>query len=258
MVERGGATGKGVPDATHLTRRPVLPPMEFAVLGWPPDGPTLRLDYRRFAYAGKFVMSNTGKAVARDDADPPPVADRRPPPDGDTADDVVAAVAFNEDRTDADAIWIRYVTVRADRRGEGVGPRLAAFAADRAAARGYDRVRIAVNNPFAYHALYRAGFAFTGEETGIAELVLERPSDRPSPSRDDAETYRAGLDVYRARDYDPDDPESSFLARKAFADPPGTVSPPEGADESDGADGAGDAARSDRRNGSAAPDDSGS
>ena len=205
--------------------------MEFVVLGWPPDGPTLRLDYRRFAYAGKFVMSNAGTAVAREaeeDTALPPLDDPRPPPEGDTADDVVAAVSFNADRTDPDALWLRYVTVRADRRGEGVGPRLAAFAADRADARGYDRVRIAVNNPFAYHALYRAGFAFTGEETGIAELVLERPSDRASPARDDDRTYRAGLDVYRARDYDPDGPEAAFLARKAGADPPETVAAPGG------------------------------
>ena len=42
--------------------------MEYVVLGWPSDGPTLRLDYRQFAYAGKFVMSNTGKAVAYEGA----------------------------------------------------------------------------------------------------------------------------------------------------------------------------------------------
>ena len=40
--------------------------MEVVVIGWPPNGPTLRLDYRRFSYAGKFVMSNTGKAVVRE------------------------------------------------------------------------------------------------------------------------------------------------------------------------------------------------
>ena len=216
--------------------------MEFAVLGWPPDGPTLRLDYRRFAYAGKFVMSNTGAAVARDgDADPPPLDDPRPSPEGETADDVVAAVSFNADRSDPDALWLRYITVRADRRGEGIGPRLAAFAVDRAAVRGYDRVRIAVNNPFAYHALYRAGFAFTGEETGIAELVLERPSDGVASARDDGETYRAGLDIYRARDYDPDDPEAAFLARRADADPPTTMATPDGTDatadvDADGSD----------------------
>jgi len=150
--------------------------MDAELLGWPPDGPTLRLDHERFSYAGKFVMSNTGKAVGREGGD------------------VVAAAAFNEDRTDETALWIRYITTSADRRGEGVGPRLADFVAERARERGYERVRIAVNNAFAYEALYKAGFDFTGETTGIAELVLERPGDRSG------EQYRAGLEEFRGRD----------------------------------------------------------
>jgi GNAT superfamily N-acetyltransferase len=168
--------------------------MEIELLGWPPDGPTLQLDYRRFGYAGKFVMSNTGKAVARED------------------DDVVAAVAFNEDRTDPDALWLRYVTVREDRRGEGIGPRLLEFVRDRALERGYERVRIAVNNPFAYEACYRAGFGYTGRRTGIAELVLEHPDGRS------AECYREGLDEFRERELSAD--EEAFLDRKRGADPP--------------------------------------
>ncbi|MFB6108669.1 MAG: GNAT family N-acetyltransferase [Haloplanus sp.] len=190
--------------------------MEFVVLGWPPDGPTLRLDYRRFAYAGKFVMTATGKAVARDPTEAVP--------EGEYDEAVHAAVAFNEDRTDETTLWVRYVTVRADRRGEGLGPRLLAFVADRAARRGYDRVRIAVNNPFAYQAAFRAGFGFTGEETGIAELVCERPGPR------DRATYQSGLDRYRARDLD--DPEAAFLDRKRGAEPPATVEVPAGVDES--------------------------
>ena len=43
--------------------------MEFEILGDEADGPTLELDYREFAYAGKFVMSSTGKSVARADGD---------------------------------------------------------------------------------------------------------------------------------------------------------------------------------------------
>jgi len=174
--------------------------MEYAVLGWPPDGPTLRLDHERFSYAGKFVMSATGKAVARD------------------GDEVVAAIAFNEDRTDPAALWLRYVTVRDDRRGDGIGAELAAFAAGRARDRGYDRVKIAVNNPFAYQALYRAAFGYTGEQTGLAELVLERPGDR------DPETYRAGLDIYRERDLS--DAEEQFLATREGADPPPPIEDP--------------------------------
>jgi GNAT superfamily N-acetyltransferase len=182
--------------------------MEYAVVGWPDEDPQLRLDHEQFAYAGKFVMSNTGKAVARED--------------GDTAasdGEIVAAVAFNEDRTDPATAWLRYVTVAADRRGEGVGPRLVRFAVERLDERGYDRVRIAVNNPFAYEALYRAGFGFTGERTGIAELVLDRPGDR-SRAR-----YRAGLDAFRERD-ELSAAERSFLEQRHGDGPPSVIEPP--------------------------------
>jgi len=190
--------------------------MEFAVLGWPPDGPALRLDHRRFAYAGKFVMTTTGKAVARaagGDADAPDAVG-----DDGGFDAPLAAVAFNRDRTDPGALWLRYVTVREDRRGEGIGPRLCAFLAARARDRGVDRLRIAVNNPFAYEALYKAGFGYTGERTGLAELVLERP---PPPGAD----YAAGLDAFRERD--PGEPEASFLASRADGEPPERIRAPD-------------------------------
>jgi len=195
------------------------PPVAFELLGWAPDGdgPTLRLDHERFAYAGKFVMSTTGKAVARD---------RREGTDG----GLVAAVAFNADRTEPAALWLRYVTVARGRRGEGIGPRLCAFVVGRAAARGYDRARIAVNNPFAYEALYRAGFAFTGRETGIAELVLERPIDGGDDGthEDRAASYRDGLDRFRDRDLSA--AEREFLRERDAAEtpPPSTVEPPDG------------------------------
>jgi GNAT superfamily N-acetyltransferase len=158
-------------------------------------------------------MSNTGKAIAYEGA---PLSERDDwPPAAREADeptaDVVAAVSFNDDRTDPRTAWIRYVTVRDDRRGDGVGARLCAFAAERLLA-DHDRVKIAVNNPFAYEALHKAGFGFTGEETGIAELVLQRPFE------DRAAAYQAGLDRYRERDRS--DAEASFLARKADAPPP--------------------------------------
>jgi GNAT superfamily N-acetyltransferase len=188
--------------------------VHFAVLGDPDEGPTFRLDWERFAYAGKFVMSNTGKAVAFEGA---PLAERDNwPPDAREAktEDVVGAVSFNEDRTDDAVAWLRYVTVRGDRRGDGVGARLCAFAADHLLA-DYDRVQIAVNNPFAYEALHKAGFGFTGEETGIAELVLARPSaDREA-------RYQDGLDVYRERDLS--DEESAFLDRKRGESPPARI-----------------------------------
>lgn len=193
--------------------------MEFALLGWPPAGPTLRLDYRRFAYAGKFVLGSTGKAVVRD-------GERGT---GEYDDHVLAAASFSPDRTDADRLVVRYVTVRDDRQGEGLGARLLAFVADRAADR-YDRVRIAVNNPAAYVAAHRAGFAFTGRETGLAELVCERPADRPAPS--DADAYRSGLDRYRERGLAPD--AVARLDEKVAAGPPSVVEAPDGADESGG------------------------
>ncbi|MGQ3412067.1 GNAT family N-acetyltransferase [Natrinema sp. LN54] len=189
--------------------------MEYELLEWPPDGPKLRLDHERFSYAGKFVMTNTGKAVAR-------AEDGR----------IVAAVAFNEDRTDGDTLWLRYVTVDRERRGEGIGPRLCRLVRDRALERGYDRLRIAVNNPFAYEALYRTGFAYTGETTGIAELILEYPSPDSDPETDadaapdaDAdwtprERYQAGLEEYRARDLSAD--EEAFLESRLGSEPPET------------------------------------
>ncbi len=169
--------------------------LAFEFLGWPDEGPTLRLDYRSFAYAGKFVMSSTGKAVAREDGE------------------VVAALAFNADRTDPSTCWLRYVTVREDRRGEGIGPRLIAFALSEVDER-YERVRIAVNNPFAYEALYKVGFGFIGNETGIAELVLARPP----PDCRSADRYRDGLDRFRERELS--DAEERFLAAREGASPP--------------------------------------
>jgi GNAT superfamily N-acetyltransferase len=170
--------------------------MEFALLGWPEDGHSLRLDYREFAYAGKFVMTATGKAVIGDDG-------------------VVAAAAFDADRTDEDTLCLRYVTVRQDRKGERLGPRLLRFVRDRAVERGFDRCTIGVNNPFSYQAAYRAGFAFTGEEGGLAELTLAWPGDRS------ADRYRDGLSVFTDRDLSA--PEESFLSEKRGSGPPEVV-----------------------------------
>ncbi|PSP89592.1 GNAT family N-acetyltransferase [Halobacteriales archaeon QS_4_69_34] len=193
--------------------------MKYAVLGWSAEGPTLRLDHRTFAYAGKFVTSATGTAVVLADGAPREQPDAR---EG-YAEGVLAAVAFDADRTDPRTLVLRYITVRADRRGDGIGPRLATFTVERAAARGYERARIAVNNPFAYEALSKAGFAFTGEETGLAELVLERPVEKPGErSRGQ---YQEGLDVFRERDLT--GREKRFLAARADAAPPAVVEPPE-------------------------------
>jgi len=175
------------------------------LLGWPPDGPTLRLDHERFSYAGKFVMTATGKAASYDGGE------------------LVAAVAFDEDRTEPSTLRLRYVTVARDRRGEGIGPDLVSFVRERAVGRGYDRLAIAVNNPYAYEALARAGFVYTGETTGLAELVLKRPVEDGSPDDDDTggrtddvgatsdDPYRAGLRAFRDRELTAE--EAAFVDR---------------------------------------------
>ena len=225
--------------------------MDFVVLGWPEAAPRLRLDYRRFSYAGKFVTGRLGIAVVR--GEPAPSTASLPSlPEGleaeAFADDVLAAVAFNVDRTDASTLWLRYLTVRRDCRASGqrLGPRLAIFITNRAAGRGYDRVRIAVNNVFAYRALSRAGFAYTGRETGLAELVLERPAARPADSvagddtADDAAAtarYRRGLAVFRDRE-GLSAAERAYLDTDRVAEPPALL--PTVADAIDDDDAAGD------------------
>lgn len=174
--------------------------MEYALVGWPADAPTLDLDHERFAYAGKFVISGTGKAVVRED------------------DAIVAAAAFDADRTDEDCLRVRYVTVRTDRRGAGIGSRLLRFVVVRARERGYDEVRAGVNNPLAYEAFYRAGLAYTGERTGLAELVCSTAAER------DAERYHAGLETYRERDLS--ETERSFIADRMSEAPPPVVDVP--------------------------------
>jgi ribosomal protein S18 acetylase RimI-like enzyme len=175
--------------------------METELLGWPEDEPTLSLDYRTFSYAGKFVMSNTGKAVCRENGA------------------VVGAVAFNEDRTQRDRLWLRYVTVHEEYRGRGIAPQLVTFVLGEAASRGYATVRIAVNNPYAYQALQKAGFRFTGETTGIAELVLERPTNEVPPP--DPDRYREGIELFEERELTEE--EVAFLQTARTSGPPGVL-----------------------------------
>jgi len=206
---REAVEGADVPDHTGtepgpwhkpLMRRRRTTDMNFVVRAWPPDGEALDLDHEQFIYGGKFNTGRTAKALALDDGD------------------LVGAVAFNEDRAAADALRIRYVSVREDRRAEGIGPRLLHFAADRARDHGYDRVRIAVNNPYAYEACYRAGFSFTGDETGIAELVMTFPTEDRSPER-----YREGFAIFADRDLPAD--QAEYVA-DADATPPTAVETP--------------------------------
>jgi GNAT superfamily N-acetyltransferase len=188
------------PRQKPLIRRHRTESMDFVVRAWPPDGDALDLDHEQFIYGGKFNTARTAKALAHDDGE------------------VVGAVAFNEDRAVVDALRIRYVSIREDRRAEGIGPRLLRFAADRACDHGYDRVRIAVNNPYAYQACYRAGFSFTGEETGIAELVMTFPAGDRSPER-----YRDGIAIFADRDLPAD--QAEYVA-DAGTRPPAAIETP--------------------------------
>ena len=172
--------------------------MDYSILGWPGDGPTLHLDHERFAYAGKFVLPSTGKAVARED------------------NVIVAAAAFDADRTDGTCLRVRYVTVRDDRREAGIGPRLLALVVDRARDRGFADVKAGVNNPLAYEAFYKSGLAYTGERTGLAELVCEWPA----PDGRSGARYRAGLDRFRAPEREPSEVERAFLETREGAAPP--------------------------------------
>jgi len=187
--------------------------VEFELLGFPPDAPTLRLDHEQFAYAGKFVLSSTGKAVARDTS-----GGDHPRPGSDAGVGLLGATSFSEDYDDPERVRIRYVTVREDRRGEGVGPRLLRFTADALAER-FAAVAIAVNNPIAYQAAYRAGFVWTGQETGMAELLLGY-----DPGAATTDRYRAGFAVFDRRELP--GPHRSLVERHADGDPPPTVAVP--------------------------------
>lgn len=173
--------------------------MEFELLGGATAEPKLTLDHERFAYAGKFVMPSR-KTVARADGE------------------LVGAVAFSEDHADESAVRLRYVTVREDRRGEGIGPRLLRFTAARVADQ-YETVLIAANNPIAYQACYRAGFVYTGEQTGIAELLL-----RYQPGSRERDAYRAGFAVFQERELPA--PHAAVCERHADGDPPAVVADP--------------------------------
>lgn len=183
--------------------------VEFRLAGWPADEPTLDLDHRQFAYAGKFVTAKTGKAI---------VVEAAPPEGQRPGQDVLAAASFSPDRVREEQLWIRYVDVRADRRGDGIGAHLARFVVGRANDRGFEPVTIAVNNPYAYSALHKAGFGFTGEEAGLAELILSTAAER-SPTR-----YQAGLERFQNRDLPAE--VNEFLDTKIAEPPPGLVDDP--------------------------------
>ena len=172
--------------------------MGFKLLGWPEDKVTLELDYRAFPYAGKFVLPQTGKAVIRENGK------------------IIAAASFSANRTDETELWIRYLSVRHDAQGSGHGANLCRGIINHAIAQGYATVTIAVNNPYAYETAYRAGMAFTGQETGIAELVLSTDCERS------LDRYQDGLSRFADRD----GIDEAFIAEKHARGPPTVIERP--------------------------------
>ena len=142
--------------------------MDFEIVGYPGDEVSLDLSHEDFSYAGKFGVSDTGKSVLRED------------------DEIVGAVAFDRDRTDDDVVKLRCIEVKAGMRGEGRGSKLARFTTSRLLGEGVEKVKISVNNPYSYHAMYKAGFEYTGEKRGLRDFVLEYPAY-------DSEGYGEGL-----------------------------------------------------------------
>ena len=198
--------------------------MEFELLG----AVSLGLSHEQFAYAGKFVMTNTEKVVARESDESGQKANARESdkadkktsapesgesgqkasaPESDKADEIIAAAAFNQDYSTPACARVRYVTVREDRRGEGIGPQLLEWTAEQLQGQ-FESVAIAVNNPIAYQACHRAGFVWTGEETGIAELRM-----RYAPEVTDPKRYQDGLAVFQGRELPPE--QAQVLKRNA-------------------------------------------
>lgn len=162
--------------------------------GSPAGGPAVSLDHTEFRYAGKFQMTTTGKALLID------------------SNSCIAITAFSTDRSCDNRIWLRYVSVHDDYQARGVGPRFLRTTTTTLLDQ-VKSIRIAVNNPFAYVAAYKAGFVYTGEQTGIAELLLDHPGIRTT------ESYLAGLEVFRDADH-LSSVEQSYLEEKHAGAPP--------------------------------------
>ena len=150
------------------------------------EAPALELPHERFAYAGQYRMRRYGKAVLTSRPSRP----MRP-------GYIIAAVTTDRHRRHRDRLVVRTMDVRRDRRGHGWGPSLLVSLLPTAHAAGYRTIQIHVNNPFAYIAVSKAGFGWTGRSTGLAELVMTRPTDRPATTPQGR--FAAGLSVYRRR-----------------------------------------------------------
>jgi hypothetical protein len=150
------------------------------------EAPPLELPAAQFAYAGQYRMRRYGKAVLTHRPDRPT-----------QAAEIIAAVTTDRHRRHRDRLVVRRVDVRRDARGQGWGPALLQAVLPAAAAADFHTAQINVNNPFAYIAVSKAGFVWTGRTTGLAELIMIRPTDRPcTPTHG---RFIAGLSLYRRR-----------------------------------------------------------
>jgi GNAT superfamily N-acetyltransferase len=150
--------------------------VRIEIRGTPEGGPPVDLDHNKFRYAGKFNMTTTGKALLFD------------------REECGGVISFSTDRSCNNRIWVRYISVRDDYQASGIGPRFLRTTVTELLDHA-QTIRIAVNNPFAYVAAYKAGFVFTGKQTGIAELLLEHPGTLT------IDVYRTGLELFRDADH---------------------------------------------------------
>ncbi len=150
------------------------------------EATSIVLPQEEFAYAGQYRMQRYGKAVLTRRPDLPTAAAA-----------IIAALTTDRHRVHHDRLVVRTIDVRRAERGNGWGPLLLRSVLPAVATAGYTTVQINVNNPFAYIAACKAGFGWTGRTTGLAELMMTRPTDRPSTwSRG---RFIAGLSLYRRR-----------------------------------------------------------
>ena len=145
---------------------------------------SLDLPQEEFAYAGQYRMQRYGKAILT-----------RRPERPTAAAAIIAALTTDRHRIHHDRMVVRTIDVRRAERGNGWGPLLLRSVAHAYSTAGFDTVQINTNNPFAYIAACKAGFGWTGRTTGLAELIMTRPTDRPT--RWSRGRFIAGLSLYR-------------------------------------------------------------
>lgn len=131
----------------------------FSITSRPGESDALDLDHETMPYAGKFGMESTGTAILEE------------------GDDIVAALSFSPDRTDALCCRIRYLSVSREHQGTGLVGRLVEAFMEWALGDGYRTIKITIINPFAVVALDRLGFGYTGTVGPSGGVELRYPSE---------------------------------------------------------------------------------